>query len=628
MVENEKDQLARQIRMHQDRYYAGTPELSDEEFDALVDRLQAIDPQNALLREIGKDQTDGFVKRKHWMMMGSQQKATSVDEIQRWAAKYPGSVENPWVVEPKCDGISVESQYTNGELVAVVTRGDGIEGDDITVNAVKMKGCLLHIDPTFTGAIRGEIVIEHAIFAAKYKAIAKNPRNMAAGVAKRRDGQGMEDLTIITYDAVKMNGEFENEYAKMVFLREQGFRVAVVSTAVTVDGILAYHAQVAADRNHFGYDVDGLVIKVNAIDRDDMQRDRPMKQIAFKFPPQMAISKLLAVEWSESGSHYTPVAVFEPVRIAGTTVERASLANPNIIKDLGLKLGNSILVSKRGDIIPKIEKVVITNPTDQVIPIPTQCSCGAQLINDGTALYCPNDTCPKKAYQRFKKWIDKLDIKDFGDLILTQLFAKKRIQTIADLYTLTVADLTALDRVGAKLATKVLANLHSVKTIPLAKFVAGFNIDGIGEGIVDKFVDAGYDTLEKLYHLKDHVATIHIKGIGDQFLTFLINGMVKLYDQMQATTRYITIPVPVAPVAGGSLDGKSFCFTGKLNTMKRDEAEALVKQKGGTIKGVTKGLTYLVTNDTATGTAKNEKAKALGVAVISEAEFLHIVGAN
>ena len=236
-----------------------------------------------------------------------------------------------------------------------------------------------------------------------------------------------------------------------------------------------------------------------------MARARPTKQIAFKFDPEEIESAVIDVEWSESGANYTRIAIIEPVLIAGTTVQRASLANPNVVKELNLKIGSKVIVSKRGDIIPKIERVIHTPADAKNVLYPSTCNaCNTPLVNEGTRLYCPNKECPKRAYHRLLRWIKKLGVKNFGELILKQLFSSGKVQKIADLYGLTISDLSKLDRVGERSAQKALGNLLAVKEISLAKFVGGFDLENIGESLVEKVVNAGYDTLEKIRN-----ATVH-----------------------------------------------------------------------------------------------------------------------
>ena len=510
-----------------------------------------------------------------------------------------------------------------------MTRGDGLIGDDISSNVKRMRAFVQEVNPNFTGAVRGEIVLTKDIFLKKYPD-AKNSRNMASGITKRKSGKGSEDLTIIVYDAINKNlnpnNKFKNELEKLKWLKDHQFEVIDAHTFKTAKEVINYRDEVMASiRDQLNFDIDGLVIKGREIDLKDMEKARPTKQIAFKFDPQEVESVLLEVEWSESGSIFTPVAIIEPVIIAGTTVQRASLANPNVIKELGLKIGSKVVVSKRGDIIPKIERVISTPAEAKEISCPSECStCNATLIDEGTRLYCPNNDCPKRAYHRLKKWIKKLGVKNFGELILKQLFDSGKVQKIADLYELKVSDLTKLDRVGEKSAQKALNNLFAVKKASLSKFIGGFDLENIGESLVEKIVIAGYNTLEKVRNATAHdLARVELFGsiTANQFY----NEFHALYSEMLEVLDTKKIKIRGIKMGSNKLEGLTFCFTGKLETMTRNEANALVTENGGTPKnGVVKDLSYLVTNSTE-ATSKFVKAQGQGSKIISEEEFFSMI---
>ncbi len=352
-----------------------------------------------------------------------------------------------------------------------------------------------------------------------------------------------------------------------------------------------------------------------------------MKQIAFKFHAEEIETFLRDVEWSTSGQTFTPVAIIDTVRLMGTNVSRASLANPNLIEDLGIKIGSEVFISKRGDIIPKIERVIHTPPDAKEIPIPTICEvCNTPLVNEGTRLFCPNETCPKRLYHRIVKWIKKLEVKHFSEkLMLKPLFDSGKIKTIADLYTLQISDLTRFEQVKEISAKKALDNLLAVQEVPLAKFIAGFDIENIGEDLTQRVVDEGFDTLEKIKDASIHQLS-QVDGLAELTATYLLDGVNALYPEMKAVLDINKIKIKEAKTMGGILEGMTFCFTGKLETMKRAEAEQLVKDHGGEAKsGVVKNLTYLVTNSTEP-TAKYVKAQGQNSKIISEQQFLEMIG--
>ena len=453
-----------------------------------------------------------------------------------------------------------------------------------------------------------------------------NTRNAANGIMKRKDGVGAEDLEVICYDATESTRAeyFATELQKLEWLAQNRFIVVDYRTFADPTEIVAYRDEVASRRPTLEYDIDGLVVKGNTIDPDDMARPRPEKQIAFKFELEEAASTLKEVIWSPSGSLYTPIGVIEPVRLAGTTVQRANLVNPRLIREMGLKLGSRVAVTKRGEIIPKIERL-LENPSDATtIPFPTICeSCGSELVDEDTRLFCPNASCPKRSFFRIRKWLDVLDVREFGDVILRRLFDGSVVCEIADLYRLTAEDLVQFERMGTTLANKIVRNLRAIRSVPLSKFVAGFNIEGVGVLIMDKVVASGIDTLEKLRAATAEQLAL-AGGVGEILGETIAAGVAELHDEMD--NLLATGGITIEEQSGGVLAGTSFCFTGSLSSMTRAQAQDHVRSLGGGVRSsVTKDLGYLVTNEPESGSAKNRKARELGVPIINEEEFLRLL---
>lgn len=630
-------ELEKLVRHHQNLYYNGNPEISDADFDALWDELKELDPDNGLFSTINSESTDGFAKEYHLIPMGSQEKAANPEAFEAWAAKMEF---DEFLVQYKLDGASLELQYDAGRFARAVTRGDGRIGDDITANARKMRGVVQTLSGDsgpegahpFSGGVRGEVIMTHAVHDSLFSDKA-NCRNAANGLMKRKDGTGSEHLQVICYDAAPgIPGSpftgyapFSDEEKKIEWLVASGFTVVPMKFCRGATEVIDYRAHVMDIRASLEYDIDGLVIKGREIDPEDLARSRPEKQIAFKFSLEEAITTLREVEWSESGATYTPIAKIDPVQLAGTTVQRANLANPNMISSMNLKIGSRVVVTKRGEIIPKIEALV-ENPDGAVdIEQPSVCgACGTALEDGGTRLFCPNPSCPKLIHHRLEKWISVLDVRDFGVTLIKRLFESGRVRSIPDLYTLTVDELAAVDRMGTASATKVIKSLASKKSVSLPAFIAGFDIEGIGETMVEKLVAAGFDTLDKLFSAQeDDVAAVF--QFGSIMAHLLKEGLVSLESEMRALLASGAIEIS-APVSGGALSGVSFCFTGELVSMKRPEAESRVKALGGQAKSsVVKGLSYLVTNDVASGSSKNAKARELGIPIITEETFIAIL---
>ncbi|MDR2193258.1 MAG: NAD-dependent DNA ligase LigA [Treponema sp.] len=635
-------ELERLIQGYQASYYNGEAEITDAEFDLLWDELKQRAPDSPVLATIGADGVysgadvadtiDGFPKAAHLIPMGSQDKAAGPDAFRAWILKTKAPA---YVVQFKLDGASLELQYERGSLIRAVTRGDGVIGDDITQNALRMGGVISSLNTDFSGGVRGEVLMPHAVWKEKHMNKA-NCRNAANGIMRRKDGVGCEDLVFRAYDvsATGNDGFFKHEIEKVAWLTSQGFTVPETKEFTDAESIIAYREEIADMRRDLDVDIDGLVIKDCEINMDDLRRVRPERQIAFKFELESAYSVLRDVEWSEAGATYTPVGIIDPVRLAGTTVKRASLNNPGVIRAMNLKIGSVVSVVKRGEIIPKIERLAPAGalphedvPEETDIVFPATCSvCGTALVDEDSRLYCPNTACPKLLLHRLHKWIKTLDIRELGDKLIRRLFDSGRVTHISDLYTLTADELAVLDYMGTVSAKKVVKYIRTVQAIPLVKFIAGFDFEGVGETIMEKIAGFGFNTLEKL-RAADADALAIVEGIGEVTAKTIVQGMRQAAAEMDAVlnTGVITIAAP-PDESKQPLKGLSFCFTGELLTMKRSQAEEKVNSLGGSSKtSVVKGLSYLVTNDTDSGSAKNRKARDMGVPIIDEKQFLALI---
>lgn len=624
------------IKKYQKSYYDGEGEISDAEFDKLWDELKELDPKNPILSKVGAD-SGNFAKVQHVMPMGSQEKAANPEQFLEWAGKH---VYQEYLVEYKLDGASLELQYEHGMLKRAVTRGDGVVGDDITQNAKKMQGVYpaLLMDGNvidYTGGIRGEVIMTHEVHE-KYFSDKANCRNAANGLMKRKDGEGSEYLTLIVYDALATDGQtfFKTEKEKIKFLMELGFKVVKLVICKNPQRVIDYRAKVMEDRkNIIPYDIDGLVVKEDIINFEDASRARPDRQIAFKFSLEEAVSTLREVEWSISGSTYTPVAIFDEVELNGTKVQRASLANPDTMRALGVAIGSHVVVVKRGEIIPKIENVVeekdlVTTP----IPFPTICECcKTPLIDEGSRLYCPNKGCEKRVLHQLLKFQQVVDIRDLGETLITELFKTKKVTSISDIYKLTVEDLVPYflneesieNEKESAGAIKVYNSIQNHRRMTLPVFLGAFDIEGFGETSAEKLVTAGFNTLEKMLSA-DETQIASVYGFAEISAKTICDGLKENAAEMQFLVNEKIIEIEGAQE--GLLSGKSFCFTGELVTMKRSDAEQLVKKNGGTTKSsVTKDLSYLVTNDTQSGSSKNKKAQQFGIAIIDEKQFLSLL---
>ena len=629
------NELVSLIKRYQTSYYNGEGEISDAEFDALWDELKNLDPENEILKKIGTD-SGNFAKLRHVMPMGSQEKAANPEQFLGWASKH---VYDEYFVEFKLDGASLELQYEHGKLVHAVTRGDGTIGDDITVNAKKMNGVAAALFDLagnlidYSGGIRGEVIMTHDVHKEKFSDKA-NCRNAANGLMKRKDGEGCEYLKLIVYDAFSPSGNqpFNDEESKINWLKSCGFNTVPLKICKSPQEVIEYRSHVMDIRNQLEYDIDGLVIKERQINFQDASRARPDRQIAFKFSLEEAVTILRSVDWSVNGGTYTPVAVFDEVELNGTKVQRASLANPDTMKALGVKIGCKVVVVKRGEIIPKIESVIHEDALcESPVVFPDKCECcGSKLIDNGSRLYCPNKKCSKRILHQLLKWVQVADIRDLGETLVTQLFEKGKVQSISDLYKLSAEDLTPFFLNEESLAAekkslgaeKVAASIQNHRRMSLAVFIAGFDIEGIGETTVEKLVAAGFNTLNALLNMTVEQASA-VYGFAEILAKTAVDGLNENALEMRFLAENF---VEIVQDSAGKLVGKSFCFTGELHSMKRNDAEALVKANGGTCKSsVTKDLSYLVTNDVSSGSSKNQKAVKFGIPVINEEQFFKML---
>jgi DNA ligase (NAD+) len=458
---------------------------------------------------------------------------------------------------------------------------------------------------------------------------------------RRKDGAGCEDLSLMVYDAAAAGDDtyFKDEIEKIRWLQRQGFKVTETLEFSGPEEVIAYRAKVSEKRKKLPFDIDGIVVKDRATDMSDLRRARPEKQIAFKFDLETAVSILRVVEWSESGATYTPIGIVDPVRLAGTTVQRANLNNPDMIRAMGLKIGSAVRVVKRGEIIPKIEGLASPNPgeeqglfdpvsgEEEEIRFPVTCgSCGAALEDGGTRLFCPNPDCPKRLHHRLEKWVSVLDIRELGEKLLRQLFDKGRVRRIADLYSLSAEELAEFDRMGEISAAKVVRHIRTPRLLSLAAFIAGFDLEGVGELIMEKVVQAGFDTLEGLRSAGvEELAGVY--GLGEITARTIYEGLRETAGEIDAVLAQGIVSIAPPPAAETQpFRGCSFCFTGELSSMKRSRAEEKIRALGGSAKSsVVKDLSFLVTNNPESRSAKNAKARSLGIPIIDEKRFLELL---
>ena len=361
------EQLEKQIVNAQRAYYNKSPIMSDIEFDALVYQLTELNPDSPVLKNIGTDHTDGFTKVKHDIIMGSQAKANTAEDMNGF---FTRNGKGLYVAQYKCDGCSIALNYKNGKFSTGVTRGDGTEGDDITRNVLLMKGLVQEMNDPYTGTVRGEILLDKKD-KEKYFPDMKNCRNAASGIMKHLDGTDCDKLTIRVYDAQFQDKtkSFMEQIKLQQWLKDQGFIVADYVCFDTTRMKNPGESAIDLIRKEFDeenssnreYDIDGLVFKKNEIDMHDIQTEmRPKTMIALKNKYTLAEATIEGIEWSVKNGTITPIAIVSPCEIDGTTVKRASLANISCMEELGIEIGHKVIITKTGMIIPKILKDLTT----------------------------------------------------------------------------------------------------------------------------------------------------------------------------------------------------------------------------------------------------------------------------
>lgn len=614
------EELEGLLKRDREAYARGEPIVTDAVYDARKDELASLKADSPEVTAIGAPPQSEWKKVRHEILMGSLEKVNLPDELAKWQAdmKVTGK---PMLVTEKLDGFSIVLHYVDGALTLGATRGGGEEGEDITVNVRRMKGVPAKLG-TLTAQFRGEVILTKSALQAHFPDY-KNTRNAASGVARRLDGEGVEHLTVLIYQIAE-GFEAPLRQLHMQKIEELGFKTP--NWSVHVDVVPEWEAYQAGKRDVLDYDIDGLVVEVDdlAVQQGLGEKDgRPHGARAFKFAAPARETTLRRIE-SPTGAtgRMTPVAVLDPVDLLGTTVTNASLYNWKYIRDLGLDIGAKVLVARANDVIPRVTELV--QGTGTIANNPTHCeSCGTAAEWEGEYLVCPNSAgCPAQAVGRLQRYIKELNVLEWGEAVLERLVESGLAKSVPDLYRLTKDQIVSLDRMGEKSAENLLKTLWAKNPVPVEQFLGALSIRTCGSSTFTLIMDAGYDTLDKI-----RVITLDqlmaIKGLGpvkSDTIYRWFKTESSIIDDAIAAGLKLTERVK------GSLTGASFCFTGKTQ-MKRADLEAIVKERGGTVKGsVGKGLTYLVMSDPNSGSTKAVAAQKHGTKIISEDEFLKLAG--
>ena len=646
-------------------YYSGEPIMSDAEYDALEDELRLLSPDDPVLTMVGAAAPGDamLTKARHAMPMGSQSKVNSEDEFRIWCAKSGIDVIHASL---KGDGASAAAYYREGRLVQAISRGDGIVGEDITANALRFKGLPAWVggsagstDRGFTGSVRFEVILTVADWVAIDPARSKNPRNAGNGIMGRKNGHQSDCLTIFAFDIDETRDgssvEFSAETQKVARLAELGFNVIPHVRCEHADEAVRYFRDIQATRDALPIWIDGVVMKVDDITRQlelGVTGGRPKGQVAWKFDSSGAETVIegIIISGGHTGGLY-PTAQLRPVEIGGTTVGNVSLANFDEIARLDVAIGDSVWVVKANDIIPKVIRVTARPPTRTPIEIPDVCPfCGGEVGrrlttsgSEGVIIECRNDGCPKKSSGKINRWIASLDILGIGDVVLESMIEHLGLEDAADLYTLReraaeMADLVTHAerdlRLGQKRTESILAAIEATRTLVVGQFLGSLGIDHLGKRRAELMIEGAAGSLDTLAdwrsgRLRDaaFAAAAGVPSIGAQIQDG-IDAMAGVIDKMLDAGVTVVAAVP----GGGANDAApspSVCISGKLPSgKKKADYEAPLRAAGyQLVDEVSKGLVYLVLADPASASSKADKARKLGIEVISEERLSQIVEA-
>lgn len=606
-------------------YYNKQSIVSDKIFDTWIDELNKLDPKNSALIEIGSEPISNWEKYTHLSPMGSLNKCQTYDEFIKWKNDYIADTDQ-YFLTLKLDGLSVSLIYEDGVLSKAVTRGSGITGELITANVIKMLGVPLRLKEKINATIRGEILLSKENYSKFFKDYS-NTRNAASGISRRYDGQGCDKLSVLVYQLLSDDVEITTYQDQFIILTKLGFMVPNFQIVNSAEEILTIkNSYQASLRDKYEFELDGLVIHNNDLNKCLAFGDlhgRPKASIAFKFDSIAKEAKIIdIINQVGSSGRITPVAVFSPkVNLMGADIERASLHNFTNINELGIDIGCTVLVCRSNDVIPYIEELVTS--TNSIFKSPKQCpACQAETIETGEYLQCPNfEQCPAQIKGRILNWISVLDIKEWGEELISRLVDNKKIFNINDLYSLSVETLAGLDRMGDKSAKKCYDILREHTNLSLDEFLGGLSIPMVGPNTIKMLMTHGYESLEDI--LKLSIEDFEkVPGLGPIKAKSLKNGL--LYNK-DLINNLLENGIAIKQKIIGKLTGKSICITGST-VNKRSVLEKMIVDAGGTMKSsVGKNLNYLIIADINSASSKAVAARKLGTTLLSENDFLNLL---
>jgi len=662
-------ELAEEIRTHDHLYYVeAKPAISDREYDRLYHDLLALErefpdltsPDSPSQRVGGKPLSE-FKSSQHLAPMMSLDNTYSQEEVQAFVERVQKLAPNEkleWVVEPKVDGVAINLRYEDGVFTVGATRGDGTTGDDITANLKTIRSIPLKLKDgrglPKTLEVRGEVYFTKKEFArvnaeraSAGEELFANPRNTAAGTLKQLDPTlvAKRRLDIILYGTGRIEGGRvpETQVELLGWLKTLGFKTPEKTWfCKSVEDLLAAIDELDRIRRDFSYETDGAVIKLNSVplrEKIGVTSKAPRWGMAYKYAPDQAETKLnaITIQVGRTGK-LTPVAELEPVLLAGTTVKRATLHNEDQIKRLDVRVGDTVLIQKAGEIIPEVVSVATGKRTgrEKLFHFPRECpECGSKVSkgneeDEAADWRCTNPDCPAQVRGRIEHWCARgaMDIEGGGEVLAAQLVKSGLVGDVADLYKLKLDELANLERMGEKSAQNFLDGIEASKQRDMWRVLFGLGIFHVGAGVakalarafrtVDDLFAAGVDQLAEVEDVGEVIAESVTHWYGDSRNRDLITRLRKAGLNFDSS-------LYAAASAIGPFSGKTFVLTGTLPTMTREEASARIEALGGKVSGsVSKKTDFVLAGEEAG--SKLEKAQKLGVKIIDEAEFVKMCG--
>lgn len=632
-------------------YVLDDPEVSDYEFDMLMQELKAIEAEfpelvspSSPTQRVGGMASGKFAKVEHAVQMASLQDVFSLEQVDAFVERCREQLPAPeYSVEPKIDGLSVSLEYTDGVLTRGSTRGDGFIGEDVTANIRTIRSIPLKLKeaPEFL-EVRGEVYMPRASFfelveqqELEGEQPFKNPRNAAAGSLRQKDPKitASRKLDIFIFNVQQVRGrEFASHTESLDYLRSLGFKtVPTYKKCTQTDEIKAEIERIGSERADFSFDIDGVVIKVNDLAQRDIMgatAKTPKWAVAYKYPPEEkeTILRDIEVNVGRTGA-ITPVAVFDSIILAGTAVSRAVLHNQDFIDEKDIRIGDTIVVRKAGEIIPEVLRSVAHADGSAAFRLPAVCPvCGTPSVREEgeSVLRCPNVECPAQLLKNLIHYASKeaMNIDGLGPANMKLLTETGLVKSPADLYTLDKEQLMVLDRFAEKSADNLISAIAASKEAGLDRLIHALGIRNIGRraavllcerfGDMDSLLAAGKDDVAAIDGFGEVMAESVVTALGEPHMRDLIAKLKAAGVDMTYTKQ---------STGDDRFAGLTFVLTGTLPTMKRDEAKALIESFGGKVSGsVSKKTNYVVAGEDAG--SKLTKAQELGIAVLSEAELL------